>query len=153
MRQKQQVLRRILFEITIPAVCGIVWGGLALHQGKTLFESFSTGFAAFFFSFFLQGQVLRVNKNVRDEMNADQFRENFVSIHEGLKELKNRRRRCRLRRPGKKRSVFPTSSWRKEAWMLTHMTAMCCLPSHSSWRQIALFRRGALYPAMLVAPA
>jgi hypothetical protein len=89
--QKGRVASRILFEITIPAVSGFAWGALALHQGKSLFESFSTGFAAFFFIFFLQGQVLRVNKNVRDEINADEVRDNFVSIHAGLLELRGKK--------------------------------------------------------------
>src|ERR1044072_3608106 len=88
MGQRGRVFRRILVEVTIPAVCGIAWGVIAVRQGKSFFESFSTGFAAFFFIFFLQGQVLSVNKNVRDEMNADEVRENFVSIHEGLKDLR-----------------------------------------------------------------
>jgi hypothetical protein len=57
------IARRILGEVAIPGLCGIAWGMLAYYQGKTLFESASTGFAAFFFIFFLQGQVLRVAKN------------------------------------------------------------------------------------------
>jgi hypothetical protein len=82
------IARRILGEIAIPAACGAVWGLLAYNQGKTSFESASTGFAAFFFIFFLQGQVLRVAKNVSDKQNADEWRSSFASIQEGLNSLK-----------------------------------------------------------------
>jgi hypothetical protein len=82
------ITRRILGEVAIPALCGIAWGVIAYYQGKTPFESISTGFAAFFFIFFLQGQVLRVAKNVSDKQNADEWRSSFASLKEGLDELR-----------------------------------------------------------------
>lgn len=153
MGQKGRVFRRILFEVMIPAVCGIVWGALALRQGKSLFESFSTGFAAFFFIFFLQGQVLRVNKNVRDEMNADEVRESFVSIHEGLKELKGWKdaELAEQEKFDREERRLPEEFMEKggvdiEAYDGDVLSA---LPFFEEADRT--FRRGALYPAMLSA--
>jgi hypothetical protein len=82
------ITRRILGEVAIPGLCGIVWGIIAYYQGKTPFESISTGFAAFFFIFFLQGQVLRVAKNVGDRRHAEETRTSLVSIQEVLAEIR-----------------------------------------------------------------
>jgi hypothetical protein len=82
------ITRRILGEVAVPGLCGAAWGALAYYEGKTLFESASTGFAAFFFVFFLQGQVLRVAKNVSDKQNADEWRSSFATLKDGLDELR-----------------------------------------------------------------
>ncbi|MCK1285440.1 hypothetical protein IVB41_16090 [Bradyrhizobium sp. 44] len=82
------ITRRILGEVAIPGLCGIAWGMLAFYQGKTAFESVSIGFTAFFFIFFLQGQVLRVAKNVSDKQNAAEWRDSFATLKEGLDELR-----------------------------------------------------------------
>jgi HEPN domain-containing protein len=82
------ITRRLLGEVAIPVLCGLAWGILAYYQGETPFKSASTGFAAFFFIFFLQGQVLRVAKNVGDKQNAEEWRTQFASIQDGLDQLK-----------------------------------------------------------------
>ena len=47
-------------------------------------ETLSAFSAAFFFVFFLQGQVLRITKNVRDEDYQSDSRSEFASIREAL---------------------------------------------------------------------
>jgi hypothetical protein len=87
---KKPIIGRVWYEAWRPLVLGIAWGALVVwcYQGKSLLDSFSAGFAAFFFTFFLQGQVLRVSKNVRDEDNASEFRNRFASIQEGVDALR-----------------------------------------------------------------
>ncbi len=79
---------RIVFETAVPLVAAIVWFFHAYSQGKTIFDSFSAGGVAFGFVLFAQGQLLRMAKNVRDEENANEFRESFASIREGLDQLR-----------------------------------------------------------------
>jgi hypothetical protein len=79
--RKLPVLRRIGMEVAFPAICGVAWGLIAFfNQKKSGFDSVGNGFTAFFFIFFLQGQALRVNKNIRDEDNASEFRDRFDTI-------------------------------------------------------------------------
>jgi len=82
------LLSRIFREVWFPFLAAAVWAILALKSGKSPFDSFSTFGATFFFIFFLQGQVLRISKNLRDENNANEFRDNFASIHEALDAIK-----------------------------------------------------------------
>ena len=53
-------------------------------RGEPILDSFAVGFTAFFFLFFLQGQVLRVSKNVRDEDNTNELFNRFDTLHEAL---------------------------------------------------------------------
>ena len=53
-----------------------------------LVDGVSVGGIAFFFVLSLQGQILRVAKNVRDEQDAEEFRASFASIQQGLEELR-----------------------------------------------------------------
>jgi hypothetical protein len=92
-RATKPIIHRVWFEARGPLIVAVVWGVVVVwwYQGKTLLDSFSAGFAAFFFLFFLQGQVLRVHKNVRDEDNANEFKDSFASIRQVLEEIKTQR--------------------------------------------------------------
>jgi hypothetical protein len=151
--QPRLVFRRILFEIAIPVVCGVAWGALALHQRKTLFEAFSTGFAAFFFTFFLQGQVLRMNKNVRDELNADEVRDNFISIHEGLRELRAKKQaeEAAAATTNKETKRLPEEFADKGGVDIDAYDGDVLFAKPFFVEADRAFRQGALYPAMLSA--
>jgi hypothetical protein len=85
------LVSRLLREVWLPFLCGAVWALIAFHNGKSAFDSFSTFGATFFFIFFLQGQVLRISKTLRDETNANEFKDSFASIHQALDEIKKQR--------------------------------------------------------------
>jgi hypothetical protein len=90
---KKQIIERVWFEAWRPLIPAFLWGMVVWwYQGKSLLDSFSAGFTAFFFIFFLQGQVLRVKKNVDDQQNASEFRSNFASLQEGLNLLQQQSR-------------------------------------------------------------
>ena len=138
------ITRRILGEVAFPGLCGIAWGLIAYYQGKTPFESISTGFAAFFFIFFLQGQVLRIAKNVGDKQNADEWRDSFATLKEGIEELK-RQQAAHPERPAQEPAspAAPTQELIDEARILLkgghHYAA--ALTAAAAFEQIT--RRGA----------
>lgn len=86
-KKHKRVFRRAGFELLLPTIAGIIWALIAFRKSD-LFTSVSLGGAAFFFVFSMQGQVLRMAKNVRDEDNADEWRTSFNTLQEGLAELR-----------------------------------------------------------------
>jgi hypothetical protein len=87
---KKPVVQRVWFEAWRPLIPAVIWAVAVVwwYQGKSLLDSFSAGFTAFFFIFFLQGQVLRVHKNVEDKKNADRWDDSFASIQQALVALR-----------------------------------------------------------------
>jgi hypothetical protein len=88
-QRRKPVIKRVWFEAWRPLIGGAFWGGLAVwsYQGKSILDSFAAGFTAFFFLFFLQGQVLRIAKNVRDEENANELFNRFDNLQEAVEAL------------------------------------------------------------------
>ena len=86
---KKPVVQRVWFEAWRPLIPAVIWAVAVVwwYQGKSLLDSFSAGFTAFFFIFFLQGQVLRVHKNVEDKKNAERWDNSFASIQQALEAL------------------------------------------------------------------
>jgi hypothetical protein len=89
-KKHKRVFKRAGYELLLPAIAGIIWALIAVRKSD-LFASISFGGAAFFFVFSMQGQVLRMAKNVRDEDNADEWRTSFNTLHEGVEELRRQR--------------------------------------------------------------
>jgi hypothetical protein len=84
------VAARIWFEARLPLIAAICWGSVAHLFGRDFFTSLSGAGAAFFFFLFAQGQVLRIQKNVRDEQDAEHTRASFASLQQGIDELRAR---------------------------------------------------------------
>jgi hypothetical protein len=80
----KKVARRVLFEAALPFLVGIAWGVAVGLQKKSWFDGISAFGIAFFFVLALQGQILRINKNVRDEEHATDVRSSFASIKQAL---------------------------------------------------------------------
>jgi hypothetical protein len=139
------LLFRIFREVWLPLLCGAVWAVIAFHNGKSAFDSFSTFGATFFFVFFLQGQVLRISKNLRDETNANEFKDSFASIHQALDEI--RKQRAAEPRPrGRRRTTDSTiTKW------VTPEKATFDRAKYYFDEAASAIDNGFLYPAVLVA--
>ncbi len=82
---------RIIFETSLPTLAALIWGVTGYVKGKGIFDAISAAGVAFPIVLFAQGQLFRMAKNVRDERDADEFRESFASLQEGLNELRQQR--------------------------------------------------------------
>jgi hypothetical protein len=83
---KAAVLGLLGFEVRIPLICGVIWGLInwLYPDAKSSIASVSVGFAAFFFIFFLQGQILRMNKNVEDREQAEAMVEALAELNQRI---------------------------------------------------------------------
>jgi hypothetical protein len=79
---------RIAFETALPTLTAVVWfvKNFIASTG-TLFGALTAAGLAFTAALYVQGQVLRMAKNVRDERDADEFRNSFESIRQAIAEL------------------------------------------------------------------
>jgi hypothetical protein len=72
----------------LPAAAALVWGLKAFAGTGKVFDGITAAGIAFPLMLYVQGQVLRMAKNVRDEKDADEFRASFASLQQGLDELR-----------------------------------------------------------------
>jgi hypothetical protein len=80
-RRLPPVGQRVAVEVWFPFIVTLGWFVLTyLQQQRSLYESAAAGAGAFFFTFFLQGQYLRMKKNVRDDQNADEWKDSFALV-------------------------------------------------------------------------
>jgi hypothetical protein len=79
---------RIAFETALPTIAAIIWGLRAYFRTGGIFDALTAAGLAFPLVLFVQGQILRMAKNVRDEQDANEFRESFATIKEGVDEIK-----------------------------------------------------------------
>lgn len=86
----QRVIFRILKEAMLPTAGAAIWGAVVGAQKHSIIDGVSAAAIAFFFVLALQGQILRIAKNVRDEEDASDFRASFATLKEGLDELRSR---------------------------------------------------------------
>lgn len=78
---------RILREAALPLFFAASWGIIVGNHKGSIIDGVSAAGIAFFLVLSLQGQFLRVSKNVRDESNAEDFRASLVSIGDSIKSL------------------------------------------------------------------
>jgi HEPN domain-containing protein len=67
-----------------------VWGTKSFLSTGTYFVAATAAGVAFTLALYVQGQVLRMAKNVRDERDADEFRDSFASIKQAIVEINQR---------------------------------------------------------------
>jgi hypothetical protein len=67
-------------ESAIPTLVGIGWAVLAWRTEQGWYATASGFGIAFLFALSVQGQLFRIDKNVRDEKAADEFRNSFVTL-------------------------------------------------------------------------
>jgi hypothetical protein len=79
---------RVCMETTLPLVFGVGWAAFALLTSQGWYAAISGLGIAFMFVMSLQAQPLRIEKNVQDAQDSDEFRTSFASIQEGLSELR-----------------------------------------------------------------
>lgn len=79
--------QRVLREAWLPAVLGTCWFIFARFQGKNFYDSSAAAAWLFFFAFFLQGQFLRIRKNVNDEDNNAEQRTSLREIRDLVRQL------------------------------------------------------------------
>jgi hypothetical protein len=84
----KRLIGRVLLETALPSAAAFVWGVWSYSKSPNLFASFSAAGLAFGFLLFAQGQLLRMAKNVRDEDDANEFRNSFATIGQALEELR-----------------------------------------------------------------
>jgi hypothetical protein len=85
----RKIVRRTLYEAALPLIGGGAWVALALYKGNSFFEALPGFGIGYLFVLSAQGQFLRIAKNVRDESDADEFRESFASIQQGIESLRS----------------------------------------------------------------
>ena len=75
----QPVVSRVAKEASLPLVIAAIWGVTVMTQ-KGIIDGISAAGIAFFFILALQGQILRVAKNVRDESNAKMWTDSLTNV-------------------------------------------------------------------------
>jgi hypothetical protein len=85
----KRVIKRILKEATLPACAAVAWGFYVYSQKHTVVDAISSAGIAFFFVIALQGQILRVGKNVRDEDRGEEVIEHLQSMRQSIAELQS----------------------------------------------------------------
>ena len=83
----RRVLWRLCKEMTLPILIGIVWGLAVGTTNKSWLEGFSAAGIGFFFVLALQGQFLRITKNVRDDARSERYLDHFASLEQGISAL------------------------------------------------------------------
>jgi hypothetical protein len=87
-KAKRLVLIRAAYELSGPALVGLIWAVIALRKKDIdLYTAVSLGAAAFFFAFSMQGQFLRMDKNVRDEEHAKTTKDRLAELNRGVDDL------------------------------------------------------------------
>lgn len=84
------IIRRAFFEAILPLIGGCVTVLVAWWQSSSLLAAMSGFGIGYLFVLSAQAQVLRIAKNVRDEGDAEEFRDSFASIHQAIRELRAR---------------------------------------------------------------
>lgn len=84
-------IRRAAYESAFPLLGGGAWVAWSWFHNRPFFEALSGFGIGYLFVLSVQGQILRINKNVRDETDAEEFRGSFQSIHQALAELRMQR--------------------------------------------------------------
>src|SRR5262249_38484406 len=72
----------------IPSAAAVAWGMTVGIQRQSIIDGMSAAGIAFFFILALQGQILRIAKNVRDEQDTEEFRSSFASLQQGIDQLR-----------------------------------------------------------------
>jgi hypothetical protein len=80
---------RIAFESALPTLAAFIWGAKALATTGKAFDALTAALIAFPLVLYVQGQILRMAKNVRDEKDAEEFRTSFASIQQAIDELRS----------------------------------------------------------------
>jgi hypothetical protein len=84
----EKVIYRTTREAMLPSVGAAIWGAVVgIHKASTV-DGMSAAGIAFFFVLALQGQILRVAKNVRDEKHATEVSDSFATIRQALEEIR-----------------------------------------------------------------
>jgi hypothetical protein len=87
-RDFPKTIRRTLYESTLPLFGGGAWVAWSWYKTLPFFEALSGFGIGYLFVLSVQGQFLRIAKNVRDESDADEFRGSFATLQQGLDELR-----------------------------------------------------------------
>lgn len=82
---------RVCMETTIPTIFGIGWAAFALWTSQGWYAAISGFGIAFMFTMSLQAQPFRIEKNVQDAQDAEEFRDSLSSIKTNLQELRSLR--------------------------------------------------------------
>src|SRR5947207_10368619 len=90
-RRSPSLWFRIVFESALPTLAALIWGGKALIASGSFFSALTAAGIAFPLVLFVQGQILRMAKNVRDERNASDFHDSFASIKRTLTLIEKQR--------------------------------------------------------------
>jgi hypothetical protein len=107
-RPWKKIAFRILKESAIPAIGAVGWGLFAGLSKHSLVDGLSGGSIAFMFLLALQGQVLRISRNVRDDDRAEQYLGHFATIQEGISELRRARSEVAGSNPEPAAPLVPT---------------------------------------------
>jgi hypothetical protein len=86
-RDWQTIIRRAVYEAILPLLGGGLWVLAAWWQRSSLLAALSGFGIGYLFVLSVQAQVLRIAKNVRDETDADEFRNSFASIQQAIAAL------------------------------------------------------------------
>ena len=87
-RKWQRVISRVAKEAALPTAAALTWGIIVGIKKDSIIDGVSAAGIAFFFVLSLQGQILRVAKNVRDEQDTEDFRASFASIQQAIETIK-----------------------------------------------------------------
>lgn len=87
-RDWPKIIWRSVYELALPLVAGAITVAWAWWKKSSFVEALSAFGIGYLFVISVQGMVLRVAKNVRDEDDADEFRDSFASIRQAITELK-----------------------------------------------------------------
>lgn len=71
-------------EAALPTLAGLLWGVYLYFLRPSLADAISAFAIAFFFVVAIQGQILRVAKNVRDEVRGESFEDRLTAIEQGV---------------------------------------------------------------------
>jgi hypothetical protein len=82
------VINRVAKEASLPTAAALTWGVIVGIKKDSIIDGVSVAGIAFFFVLSLQGQILRVAKNVRDEQDTEDFRASFASIQQAIETIK-----------------------------------------------------------------
>jgi hypothetical protein len=82
-----RVIKRVLKEAAPPACSAVAWGLYVYSQKHAVVDGISAAGIAFFFVLALQGQILRVGKNVRDEDRGEEVIDHLQSMRQSIAEL------------------------------------------------------------------
>jgi hypothetical protein len=91
----RMVRQRVWKETRFPLLGALIWAGISVYRDANSYEIFKDFSTAFFFCFFLGGQLFRMAKNVRDEQNSVEWASSFASIQEGIDALRKDQARAR----------------------------------------------------------